>query len=169
MSTTNEFDSALKRLDNNLQELESVSNHLNDVKTFTDETKKLGSKFAQHLEESSKLVEKSTKNLDKFVSENGAKIKELTDSHQQLAGRVKDMEDKVTVLNTKTEAMSKEIGIQIVQVRNVLEEQIESFKKKHEKYHRVELENIDLNKKVMLYLLIPVLLFLVYISVVITL
>lgn len=169
MSTTNDFDSALNRLDKDLEELESVSQHLKEVKAFTDETKELGEKFNQHLKESSKLVEKSTKSLEKFVSENGTIIKELTDSHQKLAGRVKDMEDKVTVLNTKTEAISKDIGTQIVQVRSVLEDQIESLKKNHEKYHQVELEKIDLNKKMILYLLIPVLLFLIYISVSITL
>ena len=158
MTTTNEFDSTLKRLDNNLQELESISNHLKDVKTFTDETKKLGSKFTQHLEESSKLVEKSTKSLDEFVSENGAKIKELTDSHQRLAGRVKDMEDKVTVLNTKTEALSKELGILIKQLENNLGNAIQTLRKQQDEVHIKQIEELLFNRKLLIYFMIPVLL-----------
>lgn len=61
--------------------------------------------------------------------------------------------------------MSKEIGSQITQVKKVLEGQISGLEKKHEKHHRLELEKIDLNKRVILYLGIPIILFLVYISV----
>lgn len=168
MASTKEFDSALERLDKDLEELESVTTHLKKVEAFTKDIKELGKKYTEHIEKASQLVEEGTRNLNVFVKENGSKIKKLTDSHQKLAGRVKDMEDKVTVLNTKTEAMSKEIGNQITQVKNVLEGQVEGLEKKHEKHHSLELEKIDLNKRVILYLGIPVILFLIYISVMLT-
>jgi methyl-accepting chemotaxis protein len=168
MSRTKEFDTALERLDKDLEELESVSTHLKEVKSFVEDTKELGKKFTEHIHKASQLVEDSTKSLDNFVEENGSKIKDLTDSHQKLAGRVKDMEDKVTVLNTKTEAMSKEIGNQIDQLKNALQGQVEGLEKKHEKHHSLELEKIDLNKRVTLYLGIPVILFLIYVSVILT-
>lgn len=168
MAGTNDFESALKRLDKDLEELESISAHLRQVETFTKETKELGKNFAEHIKTASQLVEEGTKNLNSFVEENSSKIKELTESHQKLAGRVKDMEDKVTVLNTKTEAMSKEIGNQIDQLKNALQGQVEGLEKKHEKHHSLELEKIDLNKRVTLYLGIPVILFLIYVSVILT-
>ena len=150
MSKTKEFETALARLDEDLSELESLSTHLREVKAFSEETKELGAKFNKHIEESAKLVEDSTNSLNKFVDENGANIKALTDSHQSLAGRVKDMEDKVTVLNTKAETMAKDIGRQIKNTETKLEATSKTLK-----------EHVEKQSKLILYFSIPSILILI--------
>lgn len=165
MSTSQEFDNALARLDEDLNELESLSSQLREVKAFTEKTKELGEKFNKHIEECANLVEEGTDSLNKFITENGESIKALTESHQSLAGRVKDMEDKVTVLNTKTEAMSKEIGAKINQAQKNLGNLIQNHVKHSEKLHKEVIEKTDANKKWLIYLMIPVILMLIAVCV----
>ncbi len=161
MASKKEFDTVLERLDKDLEELESVSTHLKEVKSFAENTKELGKKFTEHINKASQLVEDSTKRLDDFVQENGSKIKELTESHQKLAGRVKDMEDKVTVLNTKTESLSKEIGNYVNQLEKSFTKTIEEAKKDNKILSKRMIEHQETNRKIVIYLMIPTLLMLV--------
>lgn len=162
MSNTDKFNSTLKRLDDDLRELESISNHLQEVKSFSNEIKELGTKFNKHLTESSKLVKESTLNLNDFTSKNSDKINNLTQSHQKLADRIKDMEDKVTVLNTKTESMAKDIGNTIKQSHKGLSTLLTSIEKQNSEYHKIKMNELQGNRKLILYLIIPILLMLIF-------
>lgn len=161
MSTTKEFDTVLKRLDKDLEKLESVSAHLEKVESFAKDTKEIGNKFNECIQNVALLVEKSTKSLDSFVQENGSKIKELTDSHQQLSGRVKDMEDKVTVLNTKTEALSKEVANHVHQLEKIIMSSIDDAKKENRALSKKMMDMQEKNGKFIIYFMIPVLILLV--------
>ncbi|MEP2445794.1 MAG: hypothetical protein ABJI69_01090 [Balneola sp.] len=78
-----------------------------------------------------------------------------------MAVRVKDMEDKVTVLDTKTEAYSRELGKLIDSSEKNLKKLIEDLEKKQSKMGGDILEGIGTNRKVFIYLMIPVLIILV--------
>lgn len=155
MSDTQNFENAIKRLDKDLQELESVANHLDEVKKFAAQTKELGEKFDIHLEYAADLIDDSTDKLDAFAEENSERIKALTDSHQGLRDRVKDMEDKVTVLNTKTEAVSKELSLKIEQLQKEL-------KRSNKEYYSRQVEEIENSRNKIIYLLLPILLLLFF-------
>jgi|AntRauTorcE11898_2_1112593.scaffolds.fasta_scaffold00461_1 chromosome segregation ATPase len=154
MSDTKDFDTAIKRLNKDLKELESVSKHLNEVQKFAGQTKELGKKFDTHLEYSAELIESSTDKLDSFIDENGENIEALTKSHQELQSRVKDMEDKVTVLNTKTEAIAKELTLKIQQLEKEL-------KRSNQEYFNQQVENVVKSRNVIIYFLVPILILLI--------
>lgn len=162
MSEIEDFENAIKRLDKDLQELEDISNHLNEVKGFANRTKELGEKFDAHLETSAELFKSSTNKLESFIEDNGEHITQLVESHKELSGRVKDMEDKVTVLNTKTESIAKELSQTIKQLeKDLVRINNENFEKA-KKLLQKQAESIETTRTRIIYLLIPILLILCF-------